>query len=175
MKRFFPLLVLTAGLVLGTGAAVAAPPVQGTAEFLFDCCFPDGFCPIYNCGTEADPFLICETADIDFRYKYFLNNDEEFVRYWEQQKLIGGLYAVDDPDNFLPYNPLTLTYKFDYVSLEEVVTGVWALITVPGYGQIFKDVGRVVWDGDGNVIFEAGEHQYFNDDFEAVCDFMMNQ
>ena len=175
MKRAYLLVVLITGLVFGAGATTwAAPPEQGTAFFSFDCCQSfGGFCPL-NCGTELEPFLICETADIDIKYKYFFNKDGETIRYWEHNKLIGGWYEVNDPDNFLPYIPLSLTYKFDYITLEEVYTGVFALITVPGYGQIFKDVGRIAWDGDGEVIFEAGEHQYFNDDTEALCNYMMN-
>ena len=167
-------LVVTLLVLMGAGAAWAAPPVQGTASFLFDCCLPDFFCPL-NCGDEFEPFYICETADIDFKYKYFFNKDGDEIRYWEQQKLIGGWYEVADPDNFLPYIPLSLTYKYDFITLEEVFTGVFALITVPGYGQIFKDVGRIAWDADGEVIFEAGEHQYWNEDYEALCGYMMKE
>jgi hypothetical protein len=170
MSKVFQVAVVTVvGLTLA-GAAWAVPPEKYSDVLVYDGCDAQGdFFPLYDCGGG---FVICEAAVIDWKAKLFFNKAGEPVRYWEQQKLEGGLYELGNPDNFLPYNPLTLTYKFHYISGEEVVTGVWALITVPGYGQIFKDVGRVVWDSDGNVIFEAGEHQYFNDDFAAVCAYM---
>ena len=104
----------------------------------------------------------------------FFDKDGNPTRYWERQKLIGGLAEVGNTTNFLPYNTLSLTYKVDLITGDEIVTGVWALVTVPGYGQIFKDVGRIVFDFDGNVTFEAGEHEYFNDEFDAVCMFLAN-
>jgi hypothetical protein len=34
--------------------------------------------------------------------------------------------------------------------------GIYDIITLPGQGMLIKNVGRLVLDGSGNVIFEAG-------------------
>jgi len=49
------------------------------------------------------------------------------------------------------------------------------MIILPGYGQIFRDVGTISYDfSTGEILFEAGEHEWFNEDFDAVCDYLMN-
>ncbi len=51
----------------------------------------------------------------------------------------------------------------------ETLVGVRFRVTFPGLGAILLDVGRVVFDAEGNVIFEAGPHQIIHEDFEAFC------
>jgi hypothetical protein len=46
----------------------------------------------------------------------------------------------------------------DLVTGTETQVGLVFSSTVPGVGVVFHDVGRVVFDADGNVIFEAGPH-----------------
>jgi hypothetical protein len=41
--------------------------------------------------------------------------------------------------------------------------------TVPGGGVVLLDTGRLVFDGDFNVTFEAGPHQQLHGDFDAFC------
>jgi hypothetical protein len=41
--------------------------------------------------------------------------------------------------------------------------------TMPGGGALILDVGRVVFDASGTPIFEAGQHQLINEDFEDFC------
>lgn len=47
--------------------------------------------------------------------------------------------------------------------------GVRFRVNFPGLGHVLLDVGRAVFDADGNVIFEAGPHQVINEDFEEFC------
>ena len=42
-------------------------------------------------------------------------------------------------------------------------------VTFPGLGVVLLDAGKIVFDADGNVIFEAGPHQVFNEDFAEFC------
>lgn len=42
-------------------------------------------------------------------------------------------------------------------------------VTFPGLGVVLLDAGKIVFDADGNVTFEAGPHQVFNEDFTAFC------
>ena len=165
MKQVYLVVKAFAVLLLVTSTAWAMRPIAGTDLIDFDGCDPEVF-PIYDCGND---FYLCEEAIIDINWKLFFDKDGNENRYWETQKLVGSIYELGNPNNFVPYTPLSLTYKFDFLTGDEIVTGVWALITVPGYGQIFKDVGRTVFDFDGNITFEAGEHECFNAEWDAVC------
>jgi hypothetical protein len=42
-------------------------------------------------------------------------------------------------------------------------------VAFPGLGVVLLDAGRIVFDADGNVVFEAGPHQVFNEDFTEFC------
>jgi hypothetical protein len=46
---------------------------------------------------------------------------------------------------------------------------VFPCLVLPGAGNIFADVGRVVFDADGNIIFEAGPHQFLHGDVASLC------
>jgi hypothetical protein len=36
-------------------------------------------------------------------------------------------------------------------------------------GVVLHDVGRVVFNSDGRLVFEAGQHQWLNGDIEGLC------
>jgi hypothetical protein len=59
-------------------------------------------------------------------------------------------------------------------SIEEVaILGMSANITVPGQGRLLFDVGRIVWDSEGNISAENGLHQIFGTaDASAFCAYM---
>jgi hypothetical protein len=42
-------------------------------------------------------------------------------------------------------------------------------VTFPGLGIVLLDAGKIVFKQDGDVVFEAGRHQVFNEDFTEFC------
>jgi len=48
-------------------------------------------------------------------------------------------------------------------------TGLRFRVAFPGLGVVLLDAGKIVFDRDGNVVFEAGRHQVFNEDFAEFC------
>lgn len=42
-------------------------------------------------------------------------------------------------------------------------------ITVPGEGIAVLDAGKVIFDADGNVIFEGGPHQFLDEGPALIC------
>jgi hypothetical protein len=54
----------------------------------------------------------------------------------------------------------------------ERVTGVVYSFVVSGLGTILQGVGRLVFDGDGNLAFEAGPHDFRDHNTEAFCSYM---
>jgi len=42
-------------------------------------------------------------------------------------------------------------------------------ITIPGEGIVVLDAGRIVWDANDNVIFEAGQHQVLHEGGAVFC------
>ena len=62
----------------------------------------------------------------------------------------------------------------DLGNIETHITGLWAMVVVPGYGSIFMDVGHIAWDPLGNVIFDAGKHQWWDANVDELCDYLAN-
>ena len=47
---------------------------------------------------------------------------------------------------------------------------IFDVVTVPGQGLLIKDVGRLVTDANGNIIFEAGTHPIITGgDVQGLC------
>ena len=42
--------------------------------------------------------------------------------------------------------------------VSDASNGLYESINVPGLGQVFVEVGRIVFDAQGNIVFEVGEH-----------------
>jgi len=59
-------------------------------------------------------------------------------------------------------NPAHTTVFVDLVEGTVAQVGLVFKATVPGVGVVFHDVGRVVFDAAGNLIFEAGPHDVLN-------------
>lgn len=47
--------------------------------------------------------------------------------------------------------------------------GLWFHLNSPGEGVVLHDVGRAVFDSDGNLVFEAGQHQWLEGDIQGMC------
>ncbi len=68
-----------------------------------------------------------------------------------------------------------LTIHTSFVGGEEdlrLELGLRNAYTVPGAGVVLLDAGRVIIDqATGDVLFEAGQHQFLEGDAEAFCDY----
>ena len=53
---------------------------------------------------------------------------------------------------------------------DAIETGVKLMVTLPGYGVIYRDVGRIVYEwATGTVKFLAGQWDSQSGDFQALC------
>lgn len=62
-----------------------------------------------------------------------------------------------------------LQLTVDLVEGTESDVGLRFRVTFPGLGVVLLDAGKIVFDADGNVVFEAGPHQVVNEDFAGFC------
>lgn len=166
MRRYLIVMAAFVALLFAVSAAWAIPPETGSYTFSVVCEDEDD--TLYDCGD----FLICEGGTGEADWKLFFDKNGDPKKYREKVKFDGYVYEFGNPDNRLDYLPLNYTVTIDQITGDVIVTGVFAMLTVPGHGQIFRDVGRIIFDIDGFIVFEAGEHEYWNDEWEAVCTFL---
>ena len=164
MKRVGLITTAIAALLLGVGTAWAIPPDQDEGQIVWD---------DYYVGACDDGRSICEMGEYSYRSKLFYLNNGDPRKYTEKVKFLGGMYECGTEGNFLPYDPSSYTYTEDYPSGEIIIHGLFTKISMPGYGQIFKDIGNIVLDlVTGEILFEAGEHEWWNGELDLVCELL---
>lgn len=162
MKRVLMTLAVCSIVFLSASVAPAAKPVKFSSSgagsgWIGDC--PEGF-------------EVWEAVSYEVNGKDYYNNDGEYLRSKAHWTVEGIVFNADSPDNYLPYQNSVYNEFFDGQTGEFRVAGLWALVTVPGFGSIFMDVGLIVFDADFNITFEAGKHQWWNSNVEELCAFL---
>ncbi|HEY7033528.1 MAG TPA: hypothetical protein VH482_19485 [Thermomicrobiales bacterium] len=51
----------------------------------------------------------------------------------------------------------------------ETIAGLFAKVVLPGGGSILLDVGKIVYDPDGDIAFAAGPHQFTDGQVAKLC------
>lgn len=118
---------------------------------------------------DCPGFEVWEDATWEAVEKDYYNKDGEWVKSKIHWTIEGYVFNFDFPDNRLYYKNSVYTEHYDVASDEDRYTGLWALLTVPGYGSIFIDVGVVTFSG-GTIVFEAGKHQWWDSNVDALCE-----
>ena len=117
---------------------------------------------VADCGS----FQVIDNFELNYTVKLFFNNEGTLSR------IIFEIWGTDTFSN----SETGTAYSGDFRQSELVTVGqhgahggVIARLTVPGAGAVFLDVGRIVRDGAGNILFEAGQHQLADGDFADLC------
>jgi hypothetical protein len=120
--------------------------------------------------TPACGFPVYETFDGSFKIEDYYDNSGTLLKQIITN--FGGHFSL------VATNPATgknvflqatgfneiITFNPDGSVATDSLTGIPIHWIAPGVGTLMMSVGRLVMDGDGNVIFEAGQHV----DFDAV-------
>jgi len=84
------------------------------------------------------------------------------------------IWNSDDPSIFVegvPGQGLNRHWTGEAFNSDVIETGVQMMITLPGHGVIFRDVGRIRIDWDTfDAEFMAGHWDSWDGDFQALCD-----
>jgi hypothetical protein len=132
-------------------AVSAAPPLVETFHDEASGAF-QGPCP------NGVTLLFSFTEDV--RVTTFFDSDGTPVRLQIKVDHVG---LITNPETGQSVeDPAHTTVFVDLIAGTEAQVGLVFKATVPGVGVIFHDVGRIVVDAAGNLIFEAGPHDVLN-------------
>ena len=139
--------VLTSAVGLfGPAAASATPPERMAFSFSNP--------GVTDCATFEDQFTDFFDAKA-VTYFDSAGNPIRFVIHWEHHS--------NDPNSV---TGLTLhehghfTETIDLISGTDTITGNEEVMNRPGTGVVVQDVGKVVYDADGNLVFFAGGRKH---------------
>ena len=146
-------------LALASTAAATAPT---SVDESFHRSIPNFFsCPGFTVGGEFDVSRTVTT---------FYDNEGVIVRQVTHVHFTGELIntatgkSIPDEGNQI--------VVVDRTEGTTVTLGRVRVVTVPGEGEILAQVGRVVRDATGNVIFIAGQQDFQTLNFDEFCAYM---
>lgn len=164
MRKGFLALSICTIMILGASMLQAVPPLS--FEGSFSAVGLVGYC-------EDQGFWVYEDVDIFYQGKNYFDKQGNLVKQRIHNTVEGVVFNESAPEMTLPYKNVAYTDHYDAETDEVRITGLFALVTIPGYGNIFIDVGVVVYDYDtGTVTFEAGKHQWWDGNVEAMCELL---
>jgi hypothetical protein len=138
-------LTSAAGL-LGPAAASATAPERTAFSFSNP--------GVTDCGTFEDQFTDFFDAKA-VTYFDSAGNPIRFVIHWEHHS-----NDTNSATGLTLHEHGHFTERIDLVSGTDTITGNEEIMNRPGTGVVVQDVGKVVYDADGNLIFFAGGRKH---------------
>jgi hypothetical protein len=158
-KRFLALALIVLPLSFAA-AAPAAPPTNEVTVIVdavtedTDICADFGFAVVFvENGTFKTRTFYDREGNI---VKTILSNFN--VRYTSTASANGKTLSTNYPLVFI-------TRGED----ADIRVGLRNAYHVPGAGVVLLDAGRLIFDANGDVVFEAGQHQLLNGSVDAFC------
>jgi hypothetical protein len=148
LLAFMPITV-----ALADGPIISGPTHYEGADVLADC----GSFQVLD---------VYETEELD---RIYLDQEGNLV------KAIVGYWGTDTFTNSVTGKAYTMDFHntsiidFSTTPRTNALTGVVYRLVVPGAGAVFLDVGRIVFERGVGIVFQAGPHQLFDGDFDALC------
>lgn len=153
-------LALCASLVVGLAVvaqAAAVPPEKIVIEDIH----------IEQVDSTSCDFPFLEVFDGRVTITTFFDNEGNPIRIQFHLPFHGTLTNEATGESVSADQVLQLTVDLEEGTESDV--GLRFRVIFPGLGIALLDAGKVVFDADGNVVFEAGPHQIVNEDFAEFC------
>ena len=120
-----------------------------------------------------DPFVTCSGFNVigDFTVERddmtFFNSSGTPIEMVIHAHFVGTLTNSVTGKSLSDDGSRTIT--FDLLNQTVTNTGLTLKVVAPGQGIIVIDAGRIVRDAAGNITFEAGPHDLFNQTLQPLC------
>jgi hypothetical protein len=119
---------------------------------------------------QCPGFTVAGEFDVDRMVITFVDQNGTPIRQVIHVHFVGTLTNTSTGKSIADEGNQIAT--IDLVTGTSTVDGRVRVTTVPGEGAILFQVGRVVRDAAGNVIFFAGQNDFLTRDFGEFCDYM---
>lgn len=121
--------------------------------------------------TNVDPgvsatcgFTVTETDNTKGHYEVFFDSTGTPVRTQVEENYTGVFFA-----NGLTVNTAGAGIGIFYLNGGETNAGIDIRVSLPGGGTLYLDRGRLLFDGNGNLVSEAGPHPSLSGDIPGLC------
>jgi hypothetical protein len=149
-------LVTVLGVGLNTSIAVAAQPqierFEDSADFVID---------------DLCSFSIDVSEHVEGVHKIFVNQQGDVIRETFHVAFQGTWTSEASGKSLIEQE--TLNQTFDPANETLTVLGLNWHFKLPSGRTVVIDAGRLIFDAEGNIIFEAGKHQVEDTHLQIVC------
>jgi hypothetical protein len=155
-RRSIILLAVAAAAFALVGRASAATPSIGS--------FTSTVSVIDPGASAACGFPVTDTETDTVHFEVFFDNTGTPVRAQVEENFTGVFTA-----NGLAVNIAGASLSIFNVNGGMTDAGINIRVSLPGGGILYIDRGRLVFDNNGNLVFEAGSHPSLHGDFPGLC------
>jgi hypothetical protein len=124
-------------------------------------------------GVSCGSFQVLQNGTFTIRFTVFYNQEGNRTQGIFHESEVGTLSnsVTGTSVPFFSYYTVTITFATPAVfsTATFTYTGQLYTVTLPGSGLILHDVGKVVFDANGNITFEGGPHQVLHGDLQELC------
>ena len=124
-------------------------------------------------GVSCGSFQVLQNGTFTIRFTVFYNQEGNGTQgiFHESER---GTLSNSVTGTSVPFEEdFTLTIMLatpgDFSTATFTYTGQVYTVTLPGSGLIVHDVGKAVFDANGNLIFEGGPHQLLDNQVQQLC------
>jgi hypothetical protein len=139
-------------------ASADGPVIEGPIHL-------EGTDVLVDCGS----FQVLDVYEQTEIFRLFYDQEGNLVKIvsqnWGTDTFTNSVTGKAYPMSF--HNNLLVDYSQS--PRRSAIVGVIYRLVVPGAGEVFLDVGRIVFERGVGIVFQAGPHQLFDGDFEALC------
>jgi hypothetical protein len=162
-RHRFPAIGLLA-CVIAVASALFPGPARASSDRTIMGGFPIAVNGVFEPESSVCGFPIIAEMTGEGRFQVFLDGDGNFLRAHVHLSVKGTLTA----------NGLTVRLGRSvnqFFEVDGTVTEVGLVFrdSAPGVGVVLMDRGRLVFDPDGELAFEAGPHPQLHGDFGDLC------
>lgn len=172
--------VLALVLTLGSGLSAADPPdhAQGNPpqKFYWIDVFGEPSTFVFPFIVECDGFGTVMTLTLDGFWIFHPKNNGRDAWEFYHSAWPSRIANANDETLYvegIPGQVINRHWTGEPFASDPIETGVQLMITLPGHGVIYRDVGRVRFDWDTSPLqptFLAGHWDSYDADYQALCE-----
>ena len=118
----------------------------------------------------------CGSFDVRDDLEFTFRGTEHYDRAGNLIRIVEQISGVDRLYNPLNGKSVSGTYDnsetVDLANGDVTQNGQIFRIIIPGRGPLFIDVGKYVFDFEEGLTFLAGRHDFFDENFTAICAYL---
>jgi hypothetical protein len=157
-RRFFALTLVVLPLVLAS-AALAVPPTNEVTTVVNSVTVDEDICADFG-------FDVTFVENGTFKTRTFYDREGN-----EVQTILSNFDVRFTSTATANGKTLSTNYPLVFITRDgaDIRVGLRNAYHVPRGGVVLLDAGHLILDGDGNVVFEAGQHDLLNGSVDAFC------